>query len=366
MLETAALRPVAKHPEPMRQALVSLAEAQGGLFSRQQALRAGYTEREIKALTRPDGVWVVVRHGIYCQRIEVEVLDAHRRWLLKDRAAALAAKRPVTLTHDSAARALGIDTLDPPTPASHLTLLGPNGSRTNGDLVRHHDLLPLCIEQVGDLVTSSYARTAIDIGRWHGYRHGLVAIDSVRNMGVPLVDLEAELGRMARHPHIARARAALRDSHDGAESVLETLGRELVASLGLGEVETQFAVRLPDGRTVWCDIRVGCHVFECHGLLKLVNVADGGVATEPPERVLWKQQAREVAVAAEGLGVSRIVWADCFGSGRERAAARLRKEYAVSEARYGRELPASLRQFADDHPRRRTRRLWSPDVAPAA
>lgn len=350
----------------MRQALVHVAQAQGGLFTRQQALLAGYTEREIKALTRPGGVWAVVRHGLYYQRIELEALSARERWLLKDHAAALAADGPVTLSHDSAARALGIDTLDPPSMASHLTRHGPNGSRTNGDLVRHHDRLPLCIERVGDLVTTSYARTAVDIGRWHGYRHGLVAVDSVRQMGVPLADLESELSRMEHHPHISRARAAVRASDAGAESVLETLGRELVASLGLGDVETQFAVRLADGRIVWCDIRVGCHVFECHGLVKLLPVSEGGVATEPAARVLWKQQARETAIAAEGLGVSRIVWADCFGTGRERASARLRQEFAVSEARYGRLLPPHLRDVADRHPRRRTQRLWRPDLTSAA
>lgn len=350
----------------MRQALVHVAQAQGGLFTRQQALRAGYTEREIKALIRPNGVWVVVRRGLYCQRIDVDALDSRDRWLLKDVAAALAARGPVTLSHDSAARILKIDTLEPLSHASHLTSHGPNGSRTNGDLVRHHDLLPLCIEDVDDLVVTSYARTALDIGRWHGYQHGLVAVDSVRQMGVPLADLEAELSRMERHPHIARARAAVRNSDAGAESVLETLGRELVASLGLGEVETQFAVRLADGRTVWCDIRVGCHVFECHGLIKLVPVSDGGVATESAERVLWKQQARETAVAAEGLGVSRIVWADCFGAGRDRASARLRKEYAITESRHGRVLPPHLREFADRHPRRRAPRLRLSHAAPAA
>lgn len=308
----------------------------------------------------------MVRHGLYCLRIVVEGLDVRHRWLLKDHAAALATKRPATWSHDSAARLLRIDTLDPPTPASHLTIYGPNGSRTNGDLVRHHDQLPLCVESPDGVTTTSYARTALDIARWHGYRHGLVAVDSVRQMGVPVSDLEAELARMHRHPYIARAQAAVRDSDPGAESVLETLGRELVASLGIGEIETQFAVRLADGRVVWCDLRVGCHVFECHGKVKLIGVEEGGVATEPASEVLWKQQARQTAVGAEGLGVSSIVWGDCFGIGRERAALRLRNEFAVSEARFGRELPPHLRQFADAHPRRRASRVWTRTVEPAA
>ncbi len=329
-------------------------------------MRAGYTEREVKALTRPGGEWVMVRTGVYCERSRVDAVDMRERWLLKDRAAVLSCRRPAVLSHDSAARLLHIDTLDPPSPASHLTLFGPRGTRTNSGLTRHRDLLPLCVERVDGLVATSYARTAVDIARWHGYRSGLVAIDSVRQRGVPQTDLEAELARMRHHPHIARAHAALADSDDGAESVLETLGRELVASLGIGEVTTQFAVRLASDRVVWCDIRVGCHIFECEGRIKLVAVEEGGVASEPAETVLWKQQERRTEICAEGLGMSRIVWADCFGPRRERARARLLQEYAVTEARFGRTPAPHLLEFADLHPRRKKSRLWSPGLGTAA
>jgi len=350
----------------MRPALRAVAAQQAGVFSRAQAIRAGYTEREVKALTRPDGAWAVVRLGVYCERAQLDQLDSRSRWLFKDRAAALSARRPVTMSHDSAARLLEIDTLDPLSPASHLTLYGPCGSRTNSGLTRHRDLLPLCVERVGGLVTTSYARTAIDIARWHGYRHGLVAIDSVRRLGVPHSDLEAELDRMRCHPHIARARAALADSDAGAESVLETLGRELVASLGIGGAQTQFAVRIAGDRVVWCDIRVGCHLFECEGRLKLVPPERGGVASEPPEVVVWKQQGRRTAICAEGFGMSRIVWADCFEPGWERARDRLRKEYDVTTARFGREPAPHLLAFAEAHPRRTASRLWLPGLGTAA
>ena len=139
----------------MRPALQAVAAPQGGIFSRAQAVRAGYTEREIKALTRPTGEWTVVRLGVYCERARMDPLDSRSRWLLKDRAAVLSTRRPVTMSHDSAARLLAIDTLDPPSPASHLTLYGPRGSRTNSGLTQHRDLLPLCVERVDGLVSTS-------------------------------------------------------------------------------------------------------------------------------------------------------------------------------------------------------------------
>jgi hypothetical protein len=347
----------------MRASLRAVAGQQSGLFTRRQALEAGYTRREIDAAVRPGGPWIAVRKGIYCERALIDAGDHRARWVLKDRAAMMMAQRDAVLSHDSAARALEIDMLEVETPGTHLTVRGPRGNRTNSGITRHRDLLPLCVERVDDVVTTSYARTAIDIGRLHGFLHGLVAVDSARNKGVPLADLEAELARMATHPHIARASAAVSASDDGAESVLETLGRQLVRELDVGEVETQFAVRLVDGRVVWCDIRVGRHLFECDGLVKLLAVDEGGVASEPAAKVLWKEKARQVDVSAEGFGMSRIVWADCYGKARARAVERLRKEYAVTEARFGRDLPDHMRRFADLHPRQRHRGspLWTPE-----
>lgn len=353
------------HPRVMRDSLRAAARRQAGLFTRRQALVAGYTRREIDAATRPGGPWITVRNGVYCEQLLVEDADQRRRWLLKDRAALLVSTRPSVLSHDSAARVLEIDLLEPPVPGSHLTHRGVRGNRTNSGITRHRDLLPLCVEAVDDVVATSYARTAIDIGRLHGFLHGLVAVDSVRAKGLQLSDLESELARMENHPHIARARAAVSASNGGAESVLETLGRQLVVELDVGEVETQFAVRLADSKVVWCDMRVGRHIFECHGFIKLVSAGDGGVAKESAERVLWREKGRQVAVSAEGFGVSSIVWADCFGRARENAITRLRKEYAVTEARFGREVPPHMRHFADTHPRRRDLdELW-PDLGAA-
>ena len=351
----------------MRPVLHAIAARQHGIFTRAQALRSGYTEREVAALTRPDREWAVVRLGVYCERSLLAPLDLRSKWLLKDRAAALSMRRPAILSHDSAARLLRMETLDPSSPGSHLTLLGPRGSRTNSGLTRHRDLLPLCVERVDDVLTTSYARTAIDIARWHGHREGTVAIDDVRRRGVPRSDLEAELDRMRHHPHIARAKAALADSDPGAESVLETLGRALVASLDIGDIETQFAVRIAGDRVVWCDIRVGCHFFECEGKLKLVPAIRGGVAERSPEDVVWRQQARRTDVCAEGFGMSRVVWADCFEPGWERARERLRREYAVTEARFGRTPTPEQLEFAAAHPRRRTpSTLWTPGLHAAA
>jgi hypothetical protein len=151
--------PYATNLGAMRPALVAAADRQHGIFSRAQALRAGYTEREVKALTRPEGEWAVVRLGVYCERHLLDPLDARARWLLKDRAAVLSSRRPATLSHDSAARLLGIDTLDPPSPASHLTLYGPRGARTNSGSSAATTWLP---RRTHEQPSTSRAGTGID------------------------------------------------------------------------------------------------------------------------------------------------------------------------------------------------------------
>lgn len=350
----------------MRPPLVSVTDGQGGVFTRAQAQAAGYTERELKSLTRPGGDFQVVRHGVYAERPLVEALDATQRWLLRDRAAVLIARRPSVLSHDSAARLLGLATLEVAEPASHLTSVGSAGARRSGGVTRHRDRLPLCVELRAGLLATSYARTAIDIARQHGFRHGLVAADAARNLGVPLQDLEAELDRMSTHPFIGRARAAVVASAAGAESVAESLGRELVAELGLGEIETQFALRIADGRVVSCDMRVGCHTIEVDGKIKLRAVALGGVARQSAEDVVWNEKIRQNLVCAEGLGMSRLVWSDFFGAARDRAKARIRAEEAVTRQRFGTSLPEHLQLFADAHRHRTATGLWTPAALDAA
>jgi hypothetical protein len=144
----------------------------------------------------------------------------------------------------------------------------------------------------------------------------------------------------------ARSAAELADPR--AENAGESLARLLVLELGIGEVEPQFAVRLAD-RTVWVDLRVGCHGFEFDGRLKYRAAAEGGIARRPAEEIVWEERQREREICAIGLGMSRLSWDDLFGAARERARARLQAEYAVTAARFGTRLPEHLEAFSRAH-----------------
>lgn len=320
-----------------------------GLITNEQAQVAGLSDDQIRVLLR-DGSWVKVRRGVYAERELWQTLDEHRgRPLLRAHAAHLTMVTEHVMSHDSAALLLDLDHLRPDPELVHITRPDVRGSRTAYGVKHHGAVYPeSCTTTADGVGTLDLARTAIDLGREHGYRHGLVACDSARRLGVRLADLERAHAIMDNWPHIRPARAAVRDSVAGAESVAETLTRELVGELGLGlPVITQFPVRVSDGRVAWIDLLVGLHGFEFDGKIKILTPAEGGVAERPAAEVLWEEKKRERLVCAEGLGMSHVIWSDFWGSQRPAAISRLRAEFRVTEQRYGTELPPHLRLFAE-------------------
>ena len=81
----------------MRPALNAVAARNGGVFLRRDAVRAGYSEREMKTLTGPRGDWVVVRRGCYAERTLWDVEDDEGRYRLRVLAAHLTTTRPAVL-----------------------------------------------------------------------------------------------------------------------------------------------------------------------------------------------------------------------------------------------------------------------------
>jgi hypothetical protein len=335
----------------MRPELQAIADRQGGIVLRQQALAADYDAAELRALLRPGGELVAVRRGAYAERHVIEAASATDRLIAKDWAAHLVTRVPHVMSHDSAARMHRLPLIDSDSAESHITRSRLSGARNEHGIRHHLARRPVSVEDVGGLIATGMARTVIDLGRWHGYAQGVVAADSALRAGVPRADLIAELGRESTWPDTAAVRPAVAFADAGAENIAESLSRILVSELGLGTVHTQFAVMIRDGSIVWCDIRVGCHVFEFDGKIKYTPVDQGGVATKPIEQVLWEERKRQQQICAVGLGMSRLTWSDLHGPARERAKARLREEYTVTRARFGGVLPAHLAEFAAAHPR---------------
>lgn len=331
----------------MHPRVLAAISANGGLITRAQALDLGVSPGEIRAaLHRRRGEatprWVVLRRGVYTTAEIWDALDEYvGKPLLLARAAGLAARRGWVLSHDSSCHLQGIPVLRPEVSLSHLTRPGWTNAWTEYG-VKHH-LARFSPDQVVDVDGTKaldLARTAVDMGREHGFRHGLVACDAVMRRGVTRAELEAALEVMVCWPGRRAARQAVALADPGAESVLETLARELVLEAGLGEPQTQLPVRTERG-IAWCDIVVGNHVIEPDGEIKYTAVEDGGLAADP-RRTVFDEKLRERAITDRGLVVTRLVWADHWGRRRAEAIARLRRDHAESVERFGPELPEEL------------------------
>jgi hypothetical protein len=333
----------------MKPRLIPVAAEQRGLITRAQARDAGYRGPELRGLTAVGGAWIVVRRGVYAERSAWTALSDLDRWKLRDRAALLTRRRSVEVSHDSAARLHGLPLVLLRHELTHVTRNDVQGSRTEHGIKHHRGALPsngrVTLE---GLPATGLARTALDVAREHGLATGLAGCDGALRLGLQPSDLTRELRTMAHWPGIVAARDAALLADPRAENAAESLARLLVLELGIGEPEPQFALLLHD-RIVWCDLRVGNHVFEFDGRIKYVGRAHGGVAVRPADEVVWAEKERERLICAEGLGVSRIIWSDFFGSARERAVRRLRAEYAVTAARFGDRLPAHLAEFSARH-----------------
>lgn len=330
---------------------------QSGLITRLQALAHGLTDLQLLHLVR-SGAWVRVRRGAYVDAELWATLDPYRgRPRLVGRAARLFFDGPYPMSHDSAAHELGLGLLRPRRELVHVTRPGVKGRRHEFG-VKHHraPYSPAQVMVVDGVPVLDPARTACDITREHGLEAGVVVADQVLRRGIPRHRLAAAAVPMRSWRHVTLVRAAIDLANPGAASPGESLLRLVVEGLGIGEIDCQFPIYAL-GRTNYADLRVGRHLFEFDGRVKYLDPAHGGVADRPTEQVLVDERRRELALCAQGFGMSRVVWSDLHPDRRAALCARLLAEFAVSRQRFGTtltpELLANARRARDIDDRRR-------------
>jgi hypothetical protein len=312
-----------------------LALSVDGLISRSDAFAQGLTADHVRRLVG-SGVWVPVRRGFYAHRDHWHALDERRgRPLLVVRAVHRGMKHPHVITQTSGALVHRLPFLDPRDGLVHITKYGAPRARVRHG-VKHHQsrYRQDAVIWIDGIPVLGLARTALDITREHGFTAGVCAIDAVRQQGVSLVELWAEREAMWHWPRVTLADEAIAFSDPGAESLGETLSRLLLEELELGPIQTQFELRDATG---WarCDLRIGRHVFEFDGLVKLQPRERGGLADRQPEEVVAAEKRRQDWVCGFHLGMSRITWPELWGRQRQNLEQRLLREYAATVARYG-------------------------------
>jgi predicted transcriptional regulator of viral defense system len=310
---------------------------QHGLIAYRQARDLGLADADLARLVRR-GIWVRVRQGVYADAEHWASLDPYRgQPLLRVRAAHLVVQADHWFSHESAALVHDIPLRDARAARVHLTRPRVLGDRAKAGIVHHKAVfLPHQATVVDGLPVLSVARTACDLARSSGLTAGLAACDHALRHGVGRAELTAVREQMRYWRGVAHVETAIDLADPGAENFAESAMRELVHSLGIGWPSTQFGL-CAEGRTVFADVRVGRHLFELDGKIKLIPVADGGVADRDPLEILWAQKERQDFITGFKLGVSRVAYRD-LGPGRRQAVARLRREYADTVARFGTDL----------------------------
>jgi hypothetical protein len=307
----------------------ALLRRQHGLITHAQALELVPHRSDVRRLVLA-GRLVPVRRGVLADGEVWAAAEPYReRPLLRIRAATLSLQATsYAFSHDSSSIVLEMGA-----PAPESALVHISRAKVHGDAVRagiKHHRAPYVRGEVIELAglrVLDPARTALDMAREHGRAAGLAACDAALRLGVTRAELATVFARMHCWPGSTVMRWCIEHADAGAESYLESLGRELVLELGVGSPHTQFGIS--DGRReAWCDIRVGRHVFEVDGLLKYPD--DPAAARQ----VLRKEKERQDFLGGFKLGVSRITAYDCDG-GRQAALARLHRELSDTCRRFG-------------------------------
>jgi hypothetical protein len=280
--------------------VVSLMESQHGLVTRRQLIGAGLHPRDVARLVA-QGALLRVRHGVYADAEAWHALDPYRgQPLLRVRGAHLTLTSTYAFSHDSAALLHGMGVPDGRTALVHVTR-----RKVHGDAIRagvKHHLAPYPpgqLTSVDGLPALDVARTALDLAREHGLVPGVAACDHALRHGITRRVLHDVLARMSCWPE----------------------SRVMRSCIGLTD----------GSRVVWCDMRVGRHIFEFDGALKYGLDNPSG---EDPTTVLWREKGRQDFITGFHLGVSRITTHDCH-AGKAAALRRLEREYTASCARFG-------------------------------
>ncbi|QBR93231.1 type IV toxin-antitoxin system AbiEi family antitoxin domain-containing protein [Nocardioides euryhalodurans] len=331
----------------MESRVVAAVARTGGLTTTADLVRAGIEPRFIARLVRT-GRLVAVRRGVYTTDELWTAWDEHRaRPMARVRAAELCIAVAHVSSHDSAALAHELPLLRPQESAVHISRLDMRGTRVQNG-VEHHGarFAPDEVTVVDGLRVLDIPRTVADLAREHGYLAGLVAADGAMQRGVSRAQLQEAAARMEGWPFSRTVKQVLDNADPGAESVGETLARDLADESGLGPIETQFPVRTPRG-VAWVDLRIGRHLVEFDGRVKYRSVEEGGLRDGDLERMLWDERRRQDEICRGGFGMTRLVYADFWGDRRDDARIRLVREQAASTARYGTELSPEMQEFAD-------------------
>ncbi len=210
-------------PEKMQDELAALAAAQGGAFTRAQAVKAGFGPAQIRTCLRR-AEWTDVARGVYVTKDRLEAVhdEPCARHVLQAAGRVLTSTLGVVASHRTAALVHGLPLLGRPPVRPQLT----RAPRFAGDTSAVKSLyvagLPAAATTTKDgIPVTALARTACDVARTTSYRSGVVTADAVLRTGVHREELLAAARYCADWPCGRRAGEVARFADGRTEYVSE-------------------------------------------------------------------------------------------------------------------------------------------------
>jgi very-short-patch-repair endonuclease len=214
----------------MEPLLVAIAAAQCGVFSRAQALAAGYSEERIRHLLAV-GSWLRCHPGIYCLAGVARSFDMNA-WI-----AVLAAGQGALLSRLVAGKLHGLAGTPQPV---HFDLAVPAHRHPRGvprAKILRTELAPDDIAVCRGFPVTSLVRTLVDLGASLPLEIGSrVMADALRLRRTSVAAIELKIAALSGHTGIDRARRALASTDPKLESVLEGELLALLRRAGLNPI----------------------------------------------------------------------------------------------------------------------------------
>ena len=321
----------------MNQLFGCLGSANGGVFSRADAISSGETDQSL-AQARRAGLVVRLRRGMYVDADVYAACEDSGRHLLHARAALAAQHGDVVLTGASAAALHGFALYDQDLATTHLLRLDGGAGRRAAQTSHHHQLPPVTEGEIGvfDGVRAvTPARAVWEVACMSSLEGAVVTADAALHLDPVLAAALEELRpRFARVRGSRTARLALHLADDRAESAGESVTRVQFYRFGIPLPEPQFEVHDESGRLVgradfgWDKFR---HLGEFDGNVKYQKFLRPG---ESVTDCVIREKRREDEMRAESHGMSRFVWASIMPSRVARTMAELGQSLQRSRRLY--------------------------------
>lgn len=283
-----------------------------GFFTRQEALGAGYRDKDITRLVRARS-WVRFRRGFYAFADEWAAADAVQRHRVRSAAVLRSLGPAVALSHASGVVAHGIDAWHLDLRRVHVTRLDGAQGRVEGDVVHHEGRAveeDVASSDLGKVLVPE--RCVLEAASRHNDEVALCVLDAgLRSGKFDEVALWTCHAQLSQWPFMRHLQIPLRMADGRSASVGESRGRWWFRVLGFPAPELQWQVRDGEGNLLGtCDWAWPDHglLGEFDGKVKYGRLLRPGQA---PGDVVFDEKKREDLLREETqCAMIRLTWQD--------------------------------------------------------